>query len=277
MQATVFNPADWVYVADILGRIDKGYYKNKNNPTQTLSVAAFERKRAKPVQTASTEIEQNINTYAQADGGVHLSGTHGGGDGAQVSVLTPWDNPVYGEQSASGRIRPAQKEAVSQPEQENIQVSPANQTTSAKPLPSKPTQPQNRESAGADSESEAGSEGTVICTELYRRGRMSLREYRSSHFYARTRLPASFMRGYQFWAIPYVGLMRRFDWAVAFIVPFVRWRTAEILYRLGKESHGSWRGKVLCALHDRVCTALGTVLCEQSPKKARLERVAVSS
>lgn len=262
MQGEVFNPADWVYVPDSMGRLGKGYYKNKRNPSQTLTVAAFEGKRAALLRTGEGSDEQNINKFTQPDGGDRLST---GKDTAQTkgeSNLTPWDNPVYGEQSAAARRRIATKEA----EPKTQKQSKTDQLEEVpKPFVPAPQHPENKESNGADSESGAGSEGTVICTELHRRGLMSLRDYRCSYLYATTRLPASFMRGYQFWAIPYVGLMKRCEGAVAFILPFVRWRTCEILYRLGKEPRGSYRGKLLCALHDRVCTALGALLSKRTP------------
>ncbi|WP_417793787.1 hypothetical protein [Terasakiella pusilla] len=263
MQGEIFNAADWVYVPDGMGRLGKGYYKHKRKPSQTLTVAAFERKRAETSSKGSVESEQNINNFTQSAGGERLSTGKGTSPETAEHSLTPWDNPVYGEQSATARKRPVVKEEATATQG---QAKTQPQEKVAKPPAPAPQQPENKESNGTGSESGAGSEGTVICTELHRRGLMSLRDYHDSHLYATTRLPASFMRGYQFWAVPYVAVMKRFEWAVAFIHPFVRWRTCEILYRLGRTPRGSYRGKILCALHDRLCTALGAFLSRRTPE-----------
>lgn len=260
MQNQIFNPADWVYVPDGMGRLGKGYYKNKENPAQRISVSVFERKRGEAQEKGGVDYEQNMNIYGSSPGGDRLAVEAKPQSKTTEATLTPWDNPVYGEQSAEMRVRSAEKEKTPN---KLAQTEGQQDEKTSKPAPPPQNQPENKESNSADSESEAGSEGTVICTELYRRGLMSLGDYRNSHLYAQTRLPAAFMRGYQFWAIPYVGLMKRFEAAVAFILPFVRWRTREILFRLGEKERGSYRGKLLCMVHDGICVALGTHLLKR--------------
>lgn len=53
MSETVFNAQDWVYVPDAMGRLGQGYYENRRNASQTITIAEFERRRSQPVQVTS--------------------------------------------------------------------------------------------------------------------------------------------------------------------------------------------------------------------------------
>ncbi len=262
MSTSVFRAEDWVYVADSMGRLGQGYYKNRYNQNQTITVSEFENRRAQPQTAQPTQKEQNINNISVSS--PDTSQMPSGAD-SQSSQLTPWDNPVMGEQA----VEPAVSE---QEEEADTSVTPAQTTansSSAAPVqqvPAKKKQQTSGESSGQSQglgnadDNQGGSQGAsakVVCTELVRQGKMSEKDQRACTLYAFSRLPASFMAGYHFWAVPYVRLMRRSNWATKLIWPIVRSRTGEIRYRLGLEKKGTFFGKVICAFHDYACTWMG--------------------
>ena len=90
MNRMSFQAEDWIYVPDALGRVGQGYYKKRSNPTETITSAEFERRRAAPVAVTEKNNEQNINKImsAPAQAGVSAGSDAMGarlvtGDGAQ--------------------------------------------------------------------------------------------------------------------------------------------------------------------------------------------------
>jgi len=61
MSSLIFQAEDWVYVADSMGRLGQGFYKNRSNPSQTITPAEFEKRRAQPAMKVTKNKEQNIN------------------------------------------------------------------------------------------------------------------------------------------------------------------------------------------------------------------------
>jgi len=263
MADTQFRAEDWVYVPDAMGRIGQGYYKHRTYPQKTMTVAEFERKRTQPISVSKESNEQNINKNASRTR-LHTTGQ----DDAQ---LTPWSNPLSGEQSASAAggankaSRPLQETSGQsmQLKRENRQAEIEAQKKAAEEKKRKKRQQQqaqNRSNPGGDggnSGDGSGGSAKVICTEMVAQGLMTTRARQACLIYAHRRLPPSFMDGYHFWAVPYVRLMRRFAWATCLVAPFVHHRTQEVRYRLGVATHGSWRGKLICALHDPLCSLWG--------------------
>ncbi len=264
MSDTIFNAQDWVYVPDAMGRLGQGYYKNRKNSSQTITVAEFERRRSQPIQVSPKNKEQNINNTMPVSATTQTSRLQTAG--TTDSQLTPWSNPISGEQTISdtGGSQTAKGDA-------QTDTKTQNQITQKKK-----ENPQANHEGGdggnadagvgadangpeGDGEGEGGS-GTVICTQMMAWGLMSPRDRRASFIYAQKFLPKSFMDGYHFWAVPYVRLMRRSKLATALIVPFVHHRTAEVKFRLGLSKKGSWRGKLICALHDPFCCLLGKIV-----------------
>lgn len=268
MSETIFSAQDWVYVPDAMGRLGQGYYKNRKNISQTITVAEFERRRSQPVQITSKKEEQNINnnvsvSSAENTGRLQTSG-------AMDAQLTPWSNPISGEQTISdtGGSQTAKADAQ------------ADRKTQKQTTPKKKEQPQSNHEGGdggnaaegvggasgqdgpdgADGNDSGEGGAKVICTEMGTQGLMSSFDQKACLVFAHKYLPPSFMEGYHFWAVPYVRLMRRSKWATALIVPFVHHRTAEVKFRLGLSKKGSWRGKLICALHDPFCCLLGKIV-----------------
>lgn len=254
MNGAAFNPNEWTYVPDPLGRLNQGHYQLISNPSQTLSVQAFQEKQGK-ARTVSLEEnqEQKVNKNPSAS-------------------LNPWDNPVVGEQRAQSAPR-TQQEQVQQ----------------ATPVPVAPQQPQNPNAdngsynpsspdSGNDSDrapealsehDDGGygndSDGSHLCTELYRQGLMSRYNKELNWHYAKNRLPASFLIGYQAWARHYVKLMRRSSIATQLIRPFVTARTRAIAHKLNRYPTSSLLGRFLCLTHDPLC-CLGGIISSHMQK-----------
>lgn len=263
MSDTIFNAQDWVYVPDAMGRLGQGYYKNRKNASQTITVTEFERRRSQPVQVISKKEEQNINKNTPISAPAQTSRLQT--TGATDSQLTPWSNPISGEQTISDTGGPQTAKADTQTDNKT-----QKQATQKKKEPPKA----NHEggdggnagggvgsASGSEAEGDSGEGGAkVICTEMGTQGLMSSADQKTCLVYAHKYLPPSFMEGYHFWAVPYVRLMRCSKWATALIIPFVHHRTKEVKFRLGLSKKGSWRGKLICAVHDPLCCLLGKIV-----------------
>jgi hypothetical protein len=69
-----------------------------------------------------------------------------------------------------------------------------------------------------------GGKGTVICTQLYLDGHIPVEIYQADRRYVAREFSADTQNGYRFWAVPFVGLMRRNKVAYAIGKYFgVRW------------------------------------------------------
>jgi len=100
----------------------------------------------------------------------------------------------------------------------------------------------------------------VICTELVRQGRMAPSLQRLDIAFTLKRLSPATVRGYHFWAVPYVRLMKRSRLATALIAPLAQWRAIEIAYQMGERAKPHWRGKLMRVMGEPLCWALGMVL-----------------
>lgn len=254
MPSKSFNPQDWVYVADPMGRLGQGFYKNIHNSDETLSISAFEAKRTSPPPTPQKKDEQKVN--------IEPSEVSQGSN-----TLSPWNNPVFGEEKATIASSDPPKEVAAPPLKEKsvdpkeVATQRAEEERIKHEEDEKKSLQRRQEDKGRTGDgNEGGSASKVICTALVERGMMSPAKRRACLIYAQTRLSAFFMPGYHFWAVPYVSLMNRSSWAVGLIRPFVRHRTHEVCYRLGLAPKGSWLGKLICCTHDPFCILLGRCL-----------------
>lgn len=98
--------------------------------------------------------------------------------------------------------------------------------------------------------------GRVICTHFLKTGKLSQDLWKLDIRFTR-RLSPAVVRGYHFWAIPYVRLMRRHRWAEVVMLPLVTWRAHEIAFRMGVTSRGSYRGKLVRFIGEPLCWVLG--------------------
>lgn len=104
--------------------------------------------------------------------------------------------------------------------------------------------------------------GSVICTELRSQKLLDRNLYADDCRYARDHLSPITVRGYHFWAIPYVRLMRRSPLATKLMRPIAVWRAQDIAWRLG---HGErcLRGTLVRVIAEPICFAIG-LFVEQS-------------
>jgi len=115
-------------------------------------------------------------------------------------------------------------------------------------------------SSKSDSHS-SDSDSRVICTHLVKVGKLH-RELWLADMEFTQRLSSTTIRGYHFWAIPYVRLMRRVPLAENIILPFAVARAKEIGFIMGVRENGSILGKAVRYIGESSCWLLG--MCVQS-------------
>jgi hypothetical protein len=106
--------------------------------------------------------------------------------------------------------------------------------------------------------------GRVICTHFLRTGRMSVDLWKLDIRFAAENLSPAVVRGYHFWAIPYVRLMREHQWAERLMLPLVLSRAEEIAYQMGKAERPNYAGKLVRMVGEPLCWLLGQFLPEQN-------------
>jgi hypothetical protein len=98
--------------------------------------------------------------------------------------------------------------------------------------------------------------GRVVCTELVRQNLMSKKLLKYEEFHTLHNFPTYAIRGYHFWAVPYVRLMQKYSWATKLAKCFI-WRAEEIAFKIGKAKTGNWKGKILRWIVEPICYAIG--------------------
>lgn len=106
------------------------------------------------------------------------------------------------------------------------------------------------------------TKGTVICTQLYLDRHISLATYQADTKYVRKHFSATTQRGYRFWAIPLVRLMRCNSTAYVITKYFgVRWSLhCASYYRM--DTAPNWIGRILIWVAVPICYCIGTVVQE---------------
>ena len=102
--------------------------------------------------------------------------------------------------------------------------------------------------------------GRVICTYLHAIGLMDIELLRCELFHTGRHMSKTTVRGYHFWAIPYVRLMRRRKWAVRFMRPIATARAKEIAHVLGHRDRPHWGGRLVRILTEPVCWVIGAAI-----------------
>lgn len=102
-----------------------------------------------------------------------------------------------------------------------------------------------------------GGGGRVICTHFFRKGMLSRGIWRADLEYTHRNLSERTVRGYHFWAIPYVRLMRKSPLAERLMYPIAKHRARELAYQLGRAKKGSWRGKLVRLTLEPLCWVIG--------------------
>ena len=104
----------------------------------------------------------------------------------------------------------------------------------------------------------------MICTHFYRKGEMSRDMWRSDLEFTFKNLSPTTVRGYQYWAIPYVKLMRKSKLAENIMRPLAMHRAQELSYQMGRSSKGSLFGKVVRLIGEPICFTVGLFVGEQN-------------
>jgi hypothetical protein len=118
-------------------------------------------------------------------------------------------------------------------------------------------------SASSSSSSSSNSGSRVICTHFYRKGEIDKRIWRADLEFTAKHLHPATVRGYQYWAIPYVLLMRKSRLAENIMRPLAIARAKELAFQMGVAEKGSLPGKVVRKLLEPVCFAIGLFAGEQ--------------
>jgi hypothetical protein len=103
------------------------------------------------------------------------------------------------------------------------------------------------------------SSGRVICTHFYRRGKLDRDLWRADLEFTFENLSETTIRGYHYWAIPYVRLMRRSPLAERVMYPLARARAEEIAYQAGRRAKGSFAGKIVRLIGEPICYLIGSM------------------
>ena len=104
------------------------------------------------------------------------------------------------------------------------------------------------------------SSGRVICTHFYRRGKLDRDLWRADLEFTFENLSDTTIRGYHYWAIPYVRLMRRSRLAEQIMYPLARARAEEIAFQAGRRAKGSISGKIVRLIGEPICYVIGSMV-----------------
>jgi len=129
---------------------------------------------------------------------------------------------------------------------------------------------------GGDSGSSGGGQVKVICTELFDRGLLDARLYATDLQLSRLHISPTTVRGYHFWAIPYVGLMRRSRLATRLIRPLAVAWAQQVCFDYAPDRAGyrsTLLGKFLRQVGEPACWAIGLI----SQRGARTRREGAQS
>lgn len=101
--------------------------------------------------------------------------------------------------------------------------------------------------------------GSVVCTELLSQGKMSFALYKADIDYARCHLSPITLRGYRFWAVPFVKKMRSSPILSKGAAWFALHRAASLL-------EFNWKGSLIRFIFEPVCFLLGFFVKERDWK-----------
>ncbi|HAI43982.1 MAG TPA: hypothetical protein DCM40_40740, partial [Maribacter sp.] len=108
-------------------------------------------------------------------------------------------------------------------------------------------------------EAENATDTRVICTELYRQGKLSRELYRMDVMYTARYLSPTVVKGYHYWAIPVVQKMRKSDKLTEFMLYFTMKRAEEIAHIVNpaKYPKSSIAGKIIKNVGEALCYGIG--------------------
>lgn len=122
-------------------------------------------------------------------------------------------------------------------------------------------EPAPRDDRGRYKDGKGGSR--VICTHFLSTGQMERRLWVLDMRFSASRLSPTVERGYHFWAIPYVRLMRKHHWAEVIMRPLAICRAEEIAYQMGEAQSPNYSGKLIRLVGESACWLLGCLVQKQ--------------
>lgn len=90
---------------------------------------------------------------------------------------------------------------------------------------------------------DGGGNSRVICTHFYKNGEMPENWWKADVAWTLKNCSETTRRGYHYWAVPYVRLMRRNKFAESIMRPIALSRAKELAYKMGDADSGSLFGK----------------------------------
>jgi len=108
-------------------------------------------------------------------------------------------------------------------------------------------------------ESDNSTDSRVICTELYKQGKLSRDLYRMDVLYTARDLPDTLVRGYHYWAIPMVPVIRRNKLVCNIFEYLTIKRAEEIAHIVDPINHTKTTitGKIIKNVGEAICYAIG--------------------
>lgn len=108
-------------------------------------------------------------------------------------------------------------------------------------------------------EADNSTDSRVICTELYRQGKLSKELYRMDVIYTSRHLSPTVIKGYHYWAIPTVRLMRKSNKLTKFMMYFTMKRAEEIAHIVNpkKYTKSTISGKIIKNVGEALCYGIG--------------------
>lgn len=116
------------------------------------------------------------------------------------------------------------------------------------------------------SSSSSSHSSRVICTHFYKKGMLPGDIWRADLEFTSKHLSTTTVKGYHYWAVPYVALMRKSAFFEKVMFPLAKYRAYELAYQMNIRQKGSLRGKLIRLVCEPVCYTIG-LFCEQKEWK----------
>lgn len=126
------------------------------------------------------------------------------------------------------------------------------------------TRPDGTIKSGYRGENAGSGGGRVICTHFFTKGLLARKMLLAEIQFTNDHIPPAVVRGYHFWAIPYVRLMRRNRLAERVIYPLMKWRGEEIAFQMKLRSTGNLKGKLIRFIGETLCWVIGNFVGNQN-------------
>jgi len=104
----------------------------------------------------------------------------------------------------------------------------------------------------------------VICTHFLKSGKMDKNLWKIDTKFTCDNLSPSIIRGYHFWAIPYVRIMRKSKLAESIMLPLAVSRAEEIAYQMKERTKPNYLGKLVRFVGEPICWVIGQFVSEQN-------------